>query len=1200
MIRRSAKILGWTVSLAVAAVLAAGGALVWRLAQGPIALDPLSPYIEQALAGEDGRVTVSIGSLVLSWTDETETGSSILDLRARQVRAASAEGTPIAAVPEMGIGLSLRELLLGRLAPTRLDLIHPQLTVIRHEDGRYGFDIRAVGTEPAPESGTEMAGDALDTLRRAPSRDRPLGLLRQLTIVGADLRVENRQFGLSWHASRADIALRRGAEGIDGRARLTLDLGGRPTAVEATGVYRAQDGTTAALVRVDDLDLASLAQVAPVLEPLRDAAVPVGGTLTAVLDPDFRPARVRFDLNAGAGSLRLPVRPEPYAVHSARARGELDLTAKRLSVEDLALALAEAQVSGSGTLMDEPDGPIGEGRLTLTTGGRTAALHATATPGNGGPHVVADIKDLVPAALAGLAPDLAPLAAVVLPVAGTVAVDLDRRFRPRGGRADLTAGAGTVAVPGVFEAPLAVASVSLRATGDRDADRLSVEDLAIQLGGPTLPGPTLHATAQAGLSGADLTVTAEATARGVPFDDLRRYWPVTASPNAREWVIGNLSKGVVHEAKATFAGTAPRDNPEAFAPTHVDVAMEATGVDVEYFRPLPPVLGIERVRATTDGKTFSVHTQGGRIDDARLGDGTVVIHDLGGKERIDIDVPVQGPVRTILSVLNHPPLEYPKRLDMDPRRTAGMADARLRLHFPLLVDLKVDQIEVGVGAKLTGVGIEKVAAGLDATDGALDLTLDVKGMVVKGAAKLDGVPASVEWRESFVTDGKGPRTRIALKAMPDAADFARFVPNPAGYAGGPVGTDILFTVDQRKRLGLSGTLDLSKTTLAIPELGWSKPPGTAATGRFALEFQKDKVAKVTGITVEGGGLKAAAMVELVPATTALARIQVGDLSVGRTHARGELVPRDGGYAVTLAGDSLDAEAFLKMSRASPDAADAKRTPLTINARLGRVVFGPGRQLTQVAADARNDGTAWSKLDIKAKAGEKGALTVVYGSQSGSQDKRHRLSIVGEDAGTVLRMLDINDRIRGGKLTITGTTTEPRPDAAIEGQVEMLDYTLIEAPTLARILNAISPSGFAELLGGGPGIQFGRLTGNFRKEGRLLTLKDLRTSGSALGLTLEGEVDIATDTANLRGTIVPVYGINRIIGQIPLLGDVLSGGAGQGIFAATWHVQGPFADPDVSVNPLAVLAPGFLRNLFFMGRGKGDGPGQATDDNQHRN
>ena len=34
-----------------------------------------------------------------------------------------------------------------------------------------------------------------------------------------------------------------------------------------------------------------------------------------------------------------------------------------------------------------------------------------------------------------------------------------------------------------------------------------------------------------------------------------------------------------------------------------------------------------------------------------------------------------------------------------------------------------------------------------------------------------------------------------------------------------------------------------------------------------------------------------------------------------------------------------------------------------------------------------------------------------------------------------------------------------------------------------------------------------------------------------------------------------------------------------VFAATYEIDGHFSDPDVLVNPLAALTPGFLRNLF---------------------
>ena len=37
--------------------------------------------------------------------------------------------------------------------------------------------------------------------------------------------------------------------------------------------------------------------------------------------------------------------------------------------------------------------------------------------------------------------------------------------------------------------------------------------------------------------------------------------------------------------------------------------------------------------------------------------------------------------------------------------------------------------------------------------------------------------------------------------------------------------------------------------------------------------------------------------------------------------------------------------------------------------------------------------------------------------------------------------------------------------------------------------------------------------------------------------------------------------------------------GGGVFAARYTMRGPLADPDVFVNPLSALTPGFLREIF---------------------
>jgi len=79
----------------------------------------------------------------------------------------------------------------------------------------------------------------------------------------------------------------------------------------------------------------------------------------------------------------------------------------------------------------------------------------------------------------------------------------------------------------------------------------------------------------------------------------------------------------------------------------------------------------------------------------------------------------------------------------------------------------------------------------------------------------------------------------------------------------------------------------------------------------------------------------------------------------------------------------------------------------------------------------------------------------------------------------------------------------------------------------------------------------------------------------------GSLDLKADTIDLNGTLAPAYTVNSLLGRIPLLGDMLVGGEGQGVFAANFRIKGATADPKVSVNPLGMVAPGFVRKLFLF-------------------
>jgi len=67
--------------------------------------------------------------------------------------------------------------------------------------------------------------------------------------------------------------------------------------------------------------------------------------------------------------------------------------------------------------------------------------------------------------------------------------------------------------------------------------------------------------------------------------------------------------------------------------------------------------------------------------------------------------------------------------------------------------------------------------------------------------------------------------------------------------------------------------------------------------------------------------------------------------------------------------------------------------------------------------------------------------------------------------------------------------------------------------------------------------------------------------------------------DVDGVLVPAYTFNSVLGNVPLLGDIVVGKEGEGMFALNYSVSGPFEKTQIAVNPLSAFAPGFLRRIF---------------------
>ena len=96
----------------------------------------------------------------------------------------------------------------------------------------------------------------------------------------------------------------------------------------------------------------------------------------------------------------------------------------------------------------------------------------------------------------------------------------------------------------------------------------------------------------------------------------------------------------------------------------------------------------------------------------------------------------------------------------------------------------------------------------------------------------------------------------------------------------------------------------------------------------------------------------------------------------------------------------------------------------------------------------------------------------------------------------------------------------------------------------------------------------------------VTFTDGRMAGPSLGLTGSGSYNIGRDNLDIDGVVAPSPMLNlSMLGEIPVIGDLLVSRRGEGVFGMTYSINGPAGAPRVGVNPVSALTPGILRRIF---------------------
>nr|WP_307968041.1 hypothetical protein [Sinorhizobium medicae] len=465
--------------------------------------------------------------------------------------------------------------------------------------------------------------------------------------------------------------------------------------------------------------------------------------------------------------------------------------------------------------------------------------------------------------------------------------------------------------------------------------------------------------------------------------------------------------------------------------------------------------------------------------------------------------------------------------------------------------------------------IKRPVAGRSIADLDGTMRIDNERAVLQANALIDGAKMRVALTEPVGTSANVARTREISGTLDDAAR-AKIAPALSGIVSGPVGIDVSLAEDGSQ----SVKVDLGKAVLSLPWIGWSKGSGIPAKAQFTIRaaggITEINDLRLTGEGFGGNGELRVDESGLAAARLSGVRLASGDdfsVTVGRSK---------GGYSVNLTGTAADirpALARVKGGASSKDGGNVK-----IKARLDRVTGFNGEVLSNVDLTYSSRGQQIDDVNLSAITAS-GQAVVARLVKAGADNT---LELTTSDAGAFARFIDIYRNMRGGLLNLR---LRDRGANSWRGTVDIRKFSLVGEQRLqsmvstragqdGRSLNeavrrdidvstAQFERGFAQLLLDQGAIRVG--SGVVR--------------GVDVGATFQGTVRDANGRMDMTGTFMPAYGLNRLFGELPLIGVLLGNGRDRGLLGITFKLAGPFSQPSLTINPLSIIAPGVFRNIF---------------------
>lgn len=665
---------------------------------------------------------------------------------------------------------------------------------------------------------------------------------------------------------------------------------------------------------------------------------------------------------------------------------------------------------------------------------------------------------------------------------------------------------------------------------------------------------------------------------GIPVAQAKQLWPWFAAPPARDWVMANIYGGRVESgflqidiAPGRIGDGIPLSSEEIRGEFH----LRGTRFDIAGH--MPPVRdgngsvnfnGKDIAIALESGTVFM---PGGRTVDAS--NGNLIIDDFRRRPVIGkLDIDVSGSADAIFQLATYDPIGISRFIDLSSDELSGEVSGKVVADIPFQREIPIETLDWKVDLAYEGLALSRPFEGQTVSAAKGTIVIDPRRAMIDATAQLNGAPATIKLLEPLGREKSGRERQISLQ-MDDAAR-RKLAPGLDTLLSGPMQVELQETQGEARTIRAS----LQNAALSIPWIGWSKGAGVPGTVAFRMDTDGNRT-DLSDFRLNGETFGATGALSLVGGDVSRIRFSSARLNRGDDFSF-DLNRQGRGYAITVRGNSVDVRSLVKLMGKETEAGTSATAavPISLDVSVDAMVGFHGEILRDVKLSYAGSGARTDSLEFSAvtAAGKR-----VTGRDGRDGDVRN-VSMRSSDAGALLRFLDIYENVQGGDITMSLRGTGAGP---LSGQVDTRDFWVVNEARLRSLVSTPSSGDGRSLNQAVRGeldttrVYFERAFSLVEKGDGYLNLQRGVLRGPAIGSTFQGMLYDTAGNMDMTGTFMPAYGLNRLFGEIPLIGQILGNGRDRGLIGITFRLAGKAGEPQLQINPLSVIAPGIFRSVF---------------------